>query len=786
MDRPFPAYKGDGSYIFVSYSHADSIAVFQELSLLNESGLHIWYDEGIEAGTEWREEIGHAIKNSGLFLYFVTSNSVRSENCRNELNFAVDENVPVLTIYLEQTELTDGLKLVLSSRQAILKHDIAPDEYITKLFDGIRKHIPDTDVIVPVIPKPGLAKRLLRSRSLWIVTGLVAIGVLLMSVSESRNWITQTAIGLAFNAAVIFSSQALTIETGIAVLPFANMSNDPDNEYFSDGISEEILNALVKANRMNVIARTSSFSFKGKDIDIKEIGRALGVTHVLEGSVRKVNNNVRITAQLIDAATGAHLWAETYDRELLDVFAIQDEIASEVVKQIGIELMTVLDTAPGVVSSRGTSSSLAYEFYLRATTLMNSGNPFEIEKAIVLFEQAIALDREYVDAWVGLGYTYTILAGQHPGLRFPDEIQPLGIEAMRTALELDPANARAMGALGWLLICQEYEWKKGAELMRQSLALNPLDAQIQATYGFFLMITRQPEATSVIEKAYRLNPLDPLVIFVKSGQLFNAGRLFDAMALTETVLIQDREGYRANIQVAANTAPFRLEMAEERLARARDIVGPDYSEMRVADLFFAMFKKDSKLVEEIRTELFERARHAPVPNLVQIPWKADQVVEMWDLAVKHRYIEVIPALFQGKPFHMPETDWQRIKTLTRVAEADIGLAASVGPGRTDDEREKLRAAAVTLPGEDWALYSGEYQEIGGIRKIFFTRDGGLLRFRLITESEEIVSELIPQGNHRFERLDFKSSWEFIMENSKVTQMTAHPYVGSDVEFLKVE
>lgn len=141
----------------------------------------------------------------------------------------------------------------------------------------------------------------------------------------------------------------------IAVLAFTNMSNDPDNEYFSDGISEEILNALVRTNSINVIARTSSFFFKGKNQDIKEIASTLRVTHILEGSVRKENNNVRITTQLVDAATRAHLWSEVYDRELLDVFAVQDEIATKVVRKIGAELTTGENTALGVISLRGTS-----------------------------------------------------------------------------------------------------------------------------------------------------------------------------------------------------------------------------------------------------------------------------------------------------------------------------------------------------------------------------------------------------------------------------------------------
>lgn len=226
-------------------------------------------------------------------------------------------------------------------------------------------------------------------------------------------------------------------------------SRDPENEYFSDGISEEILDALVKTNRLPVIARTSSFQFKGKDQDIKEIARILGVTHILEGSVGKANTSVRITAQLIDAATGKHLWSDTYERELLDGFAIQDEIAAKITAQIGQAIISNNISETIEPLSRGTSSVKAYELYLMARRFVGIDNPLEMKKAIPLFRQSIALDDNFADAWGELAFTQVKLSFGAYSAVIPAEVLPEAINAARRALEIDPNHARAMGSSGW-------------------------------------------------------------------------------------------------------------------------------------------------------------------------------------------------------------------------------------------------------------------------------------------------------------------------------------------------
>ena len=752
----------------MSYAHGDSNAVFQELVWLKESGFNIWYDEGIEVGSEWREELGQAIKDASLFLYFVTSNAAESENCRKELNFADDQNVPVISVYLEQTELTVGLKLTLSDRQAILKHEIPLDEYATKLLDGIRKHIPDNHEsgYVPAVVKSGVGKRIIRRRSLWVITGLLAMSAIFMSVNESRIWITQAAIGLSFNVAMMLSSNQLETETGIAVLPFVNMSSDQENEYFSDGISEQILNALVKSNHMNVIARTSSFSFKGKNQDIKQIGRTLGVTHILEGSVRKANNNVRITAQLVDASTGAHLWSETYDRELLDVFAIQDDIAEKITKQIDQALGIDTKRDPQALVTRGTQSTVAYDLFLQAQHFANIDNPFEMEKAIPLYEQAIAADNYYADAWSGLAETYLYLSSPLYSTRIPSEVLPITIDAARKALAIEPNHARAMGLLGFALMNQEFKWNEGAELLEKSIALNPLDAKIQAIYGFFLVSTRQDNAALVVDKAYRLNPLDTLTIAVKTIEMYLAGRYFDAASLIEASLIRNREGYAANF-LAATFSAGRTDIEKEHRDKVREIVGADHPAVRLLDMFIAFDENERDVADSIQQELLEMLRqNRAVPLPYGVARNAKEHIEIFNILIEQRAMFMFD-LFGPKHEEVSTDDWNRIRELTRASEVNLG-SASYDTQRTENEIEALRSTAVRMPDGELDIYVGEYRDQKSGWTLTIETDGRELR---LVFPEGNVDAAILVDSHFFKELERKATLEFTVDNGTVTQLT---------------
>jgi TolB-like protein len=383
--------------------------------------------------------------------------------------------------------------------------------------------------------------------TLLLVLGVVVIAILL-AIPKTRSWLTETGVNMAMKTAAAISPFELDKQLGIAVLPFVNMSKDADNEYFSDGISEEILNVLVKTSRMPVIARTSSFQFKGQNQDIKKIGDMLGVTHILEGSVRKSGNKVRITAQLIDTSTGAHLWSETYDRTLADIFIVQDEIAGMIVEQIGKTLAPeeqerFYAVIPGAtLQSRGTANFEAHEALLRGIQLFGTDDPFKKEESLVYFDRAIALDNAYVDAWALKGGALLALGAVETSLRMPTEVYPQAKLAFQKALELDPNHAASMGWLGFLLMVQEFKWDQGLQQIERALELSPNNAGLLSIYGYYLNLLRREGAQEVLDKAYRLNPLNPVVILIRAGNLVAEVKLLDAASLLETALFSNPDG----------------------------------------------------------------------------------------------------------------------------------------------------------------------------------------------------------------------------------------------------
>ncbi len=292
----------------------------------------------------------------------------------------------------------------------------------------------------------------------------------------------------------------------IAVLPFVNMSDDPSNEYFSDGISEELLNVLVKVKGLQVASRTSSFSFKDREANISEIAGELNVDHVLEGSVRKSGNTVRITAQLIDVRSDRHLWSESYDRELEDIFAIQDEIARNIVEALKVALGTEEEQAIAD-AGRPTENLEAYELYLRGRYFWQRRGEANIRQAIGYLNEAIELDPGFARAWSGLAAAYTTLPvySNEPY----DELTPLAVDAARQALELDDALAEAYAVIADASRIAR-EWSEAEEYYKRAIASEPKDSTSHLWYAEHLAETgRTRESLEQALISYRLDPLNP-------------------------------------------------------------------------------------------------------------------------------------------------------------------------------------------------------------------------------------------------------------------------------------
>lgn len=288
----------------------------------------------------------------------------------------------------------------------------------------------------------------------------------------------------------------------IAVLPFVNMSADPENEYFCDGLAEELLNALAKIDNLKVAARTSAFSFKGKNRNISEIGNDLNVKTVLEGSVRKSGNRLRITVQLVNSSDGYHLWSERYDREMKDVFDVQDEITLAVVDALKVKLLGEVPQIEPPTHDTG-----AYQLYLKGRSLIYQRG-LSIAKAIECFKQAVALDSEYAQAWAGLADGYT--TSGYSGYKKANEVMPLALEAARRALELDPDLAETHNAFACATLLYDLDYNLAEKEFHRALELNPNYAQARAWFGLFLLQWvggRDNEAREEMERFVQLDPL---------------------------------------------------------------------------------------------------------------------------------------------------------------------------------------------------------------------------------------------------------------------------------------
>jgi TolB-like protein len=338
----------------------------------------------------------------------------------------------------------------------------------------------------------------------------------------------------------------------IAVLPFVNMSASQDQEYFSDGMTEEIINALVKLPDLSVAARTSVFAFKNHSEDIRTVGQKLGVNHILEGSVRSDGSNVRITAQLIKVDDGFHLWSDTFDRELVSVFAIQDEIARAIADQLAINLTDVSDSVPN-----RTTSMDAYDLYLKGRALLRQRDRGE---AKVWLTQSTQRDPKFAPAWAALAITLQV-----PGRLAEAEV------AANTALAIDPHNVDALDALA-SVYRDRFEWRQAQTTYERALSLDPLSPELLEDYAEFLGSVGQFEKMlEITSRGYRVDPLLGPLADVHISALILNGRVEEALNITRTTELQIWWiGLRQfQILVAKN----QLDLASRTALQIRDEIG---------------------------------------------------------------------------------------------------------------------------------------------------------------------------------------------------------------------
>jgi len=383
-------------------------------------------------------------------------------------------------------------------------------------------------------------------------------------------------------------------ENSIAVLPFVNLSSDKEQEYFSDGIAEEILNLLAKFSDLTVIARTSSFAFKGKNEDIREIGRKLGVAHVLEGSVRKSGDRVRITAQLIDVSNGSHIWSETYDRTMINIFAVQDDVATAILDALLIHV----GTSP--LRGRPTGNMEAYVLFLKAKAAFNLPEYRDAKEYLL---EAIALDPDFAEAHQFLAYTYWASAGIDEAV---EDAQLLQNESAARALAIDPdlsfAQAMFQSSNG-----QDSSFVRNVEAFTLAAREHPSDpATLDILSFIFLVSGYLPDAISVAEQRVERDPLSTAAVLALANALYAAERTSDALAtlqvaeqldpgfadwfIGETNLAEERDDIAiAHFEADLNRNGLPNDWVRELVSGVRDPSGGQaYLDQRIPRIIAAM------------------------------------------------------------------------------------------------------------------------------------------------------------------------------------------------------
>jgi TolB-like protein/Tfp pilus assembly protein PilF len=385
-----------------------------------------------------------------------------------------------------------------------------------------------------------------------VIGAIVSIGLFLLGRYSAAT----------YNAASARAAPAAIPAKSIAVLPFENLSDDKSTAYFSDGITEEILNALAQIPNLKVAARRSAFQFKGNDLDLRKIGQVLGVAHILEGSLQKAGDQVRINVQLVDVQNGLQAWSEKYDRKLDNVFAVEDEIAKAIATRLRVQL-TGGAGQPLVVDS--TNNPQAHELYLRGLTLLAARGP-ALREASDLFRQAVKLDAGYAQAWGALAITELLLPSY--GLDSFDASLPRGESAAQRALSLDPNTASAHVAVG-LANSIRFRWPEADQAFRRALVLAPGDAEAVNQYAQFLSTIGQLEPSlREIERAQQLDPLSPIIGVIHAGALAALRRDDAAEAQIKKILAAHPEFRPAQAWAAAQHIERKMYPEAEAELRA--------------------------------------------------------------------------------------------------------------------------------------------------------------------------------------------------------------------------
>jgi adenylate cyclase len=352
---------------------------------------------------------------------------------------------------------------------------------------------------------------------------VVAIIAIVLVVAGGAAYWFQTQVAREESASVESRALSLFDRPSIAVLPFTNMSNDAEQEYFADGITEDLITDLSQVSGLFVIARNSTFTYKGRAVKVQDVARDLGVNHVLEGSVRRVGDRVRINAQLVNAITGLHIWAERFDRELTDVFALQDEVIKKIVVALKVKLT---DAEMGGLEKRYTESIEAYDLFLKGQQAFFKFTREGNREARNLYRGAVERDPKFARAWANLGWTHA-RDYQDGWTASPGESLDTALVLAKKGIVLDPTSSRVHWILGQVRLFRR-EYERALEAVRKAIELSPSNADARVLLARILAFSGDPkESVRLIEEAMQINPYYPMQYSMNVGIAYFAAKNYD-------------------------------------------------------------------------------------------------------------------------------------------------------------------------------------------------------------------------------------------------------------------
>jgi TolB-like protein/Flp pilus assembly protein TadD len=495
--------------VFVSYASQDAAVAQSIVEHLEGHGLKCWIaPRDVKPGAQYADAIVRAINEAKALVLVMSGSAVDSAHVAREVERAASKRKPIIPFRVDSAPLNPELEYFLSNSQWIDAKALGMPAALAKLKEAVGQGSASSPhQTVPQRPTRGVGRRVVLPGAIIIALGvLIAVGVYF---SRSKQGAQAPAV-------------AAITDKSIAVLPFVDMSEKKDQEYFGDGMAEEIIDLLVKIPGLKVIGRTSSFAFKGQTEDLRSIGTKLGVAYVLEGSVRRSGEHLRVTAQLINAQDGAHLWSQAYDRDLSDVLKMQDEIAASLVRALQIEV------GAGEFGGRpALRNTEAYTTYLQGWHADDRADQQGLEQAVSNFQRALELDPTFAAAEVGLADAYFdlgIFGFMPPAMAFEKARR-----AAEDALTLDPKLGVAHAQLGDIHRAYDRDWTAAAKELKQAQDLAPNDSAVLFTSAALpWTLGRWDDALKLTNAALARDPLNPTGYENLSQIQLRRGRLADA------------------------------------------------------------------------------------------------------------------------------------------------------------------------------------------------------------------------------------------------------------------